>query len=189
MGTCSVSKNRSLAFIKENDVAFPPEMTFCPRCAHPLEDRFVFERTRRVCPACGFVFWREHKVAAAAVVERDGQVLLVRRTMTPGQGRWTIPGGFVEFDEDPREAVVREVWEETGYPVEIVRLLDVIFGREHERGASLLIAYVTRLLSDAPTREVDEKEVDAVGFFPLDRLPPIAFKATERALELWKATT
>jgi 8-oxo-dGTP diphosphatase len=188
-GDLSIEMSRSLAFIKENNVAHPPEMAFCPRCAHPLEDRFVFERTRRVCPACGFIFWREHKVAAAAVVEREGQVLLVRRTMTPGQGKWTIPGGFVEFDEDPREAVVREVWEETGYPVEVVRLLDVIFGREHERGASLLIAYVTRLLGDVPTREADEKEVDAVGFFPLDCLPPIAFRATERALELWKATT
>lgn len=167
-------------------MALPLEMNYCPRCAHPLEDRFVFERTRRVCPACDFIFWREHKVATAAILEQDGQVLLVRRTMTPGQGKWTIPGGFVEFDEDPREAVVREVWEETGYPVEIVRLLDVIFGREHARGASLLIVYLTRLLSDAPTRGVDEKEVDAVGFFSLDQLPPIAFKATEQAIEVWR---
>jgi 8-oxo-dGTP diphosphatase len=167
-------------------VALLLEMNYCPRCGHSLEDRFVFERTRRVCPACDFIFWREHKVAAAAILERDGQVLLVRRTMTPGQGRWTIPGGFVEFDEDPREAVVREVREETGYPVEIVRLLDVIFGREHARGASLLIVYLTRPLSDEPTQEVDEKEVDAVGFFALDQLPPIAFKATERAIEVWR---
>ncbi len=165
----------------------PLEMNYCPRCAHPLEDRYVFERIRRVCPSCDFIFWREHKVAAAAVVERDGKVLLVRRTMTPGRGRWTIPGGFVEFDEDPRNAVVREALEETGYPVEIVKLLDVIFGREHERGASLVIAYLARLLGNEPSREMDEKEVDAVGFFSPDQLPPIAFKATQRAIELWQS--
>lgn len=168
-------------------MALPLEMNFCPRCAHALEDQFAFERMRRVCPACGFIFWRDHKVAAAAVVERDGQVLLVRRTMTPGQGKWTIPGGFVEFDEDPAEAVVREVWEETGYKIEVVRLLDVIFGREHERGASLLLAYFTRLLDDAPLQGMDEKEVDAVAFFPPDDLPPIAFRATQCAIELWKS--
>lgn len=165
------------------------ELNYCPRCANALEDRFVFERTRRVCPSCGFIFWREHKVAAAAVVAKDGQLLLVRRTMTPGQGKWTVPGGFVEFDEDPRDAVVREVLEETGYHVEVVQLLDVVFGREHERGASLVIVYLAGLLEEKPAQETDEKEVDAVGFFPPDQLPPIAFKATRRAIELWQSET
>jgi ADP-ribose pyrophosphatase YjhB (NUDIX family) len=163
------------------------EMNFCPRCAHALEDRHVFERVRRVCPSCGFIFFREHKVAAAAVIARDGKLLLVRRTMTPGKGKWTIPGGFVEFDEDPGTAVVREVLEETGYTVHGVRLLDVIFGREHERGASLVIAYTAELTSREPVQEVDENEVDAIGFFPPDQLPDIAFLATERAIEAWLA--
>ena len=167
-------------------MAAPPEMTYCPRCAHPLEDRFVFERTRRVCPSCDFIFWREHKVAAAAVVALNGKVLLVRRTMTPGQGKWTIPGGFVEFDEDPRAAVVREVLEETGYRTRVVKLLDVIYGREHKRGASLVIVYLTELLQDRPAQGVDETEVDAVGFFALDQLPPIAFQATRQALGMWR---
>lgn len=165
------------------------EMNYCPRCGHSLEDRFVFERTRRVCPACEFIFWREHKVAAVAIVAKDGQVLLVRRTMTPGKGRWTVPGGFVEFDEDPREAVVREVLEETGYRVQVARLLDVVFGREHDRGASLVIVYLADLLDDQPTRNVDEKEVDAVGFFSPDELPAIAFKATTHAIAVWRRET
>jgi ADP-ribose pyrophosphatase YjhB (NUDIX family) len=167
-------------------VAASLEMNYCPRCGHSLEDRYVFARTRRVCPACEFIFWREHKVAAAAIVAKDGQVLLVRRTMTPGKGKWTVPGGFVEFDEDPREAVVREVLEETGYRVQVARLLDVVFGREHDRGASLVIVYLADLLDDQPTRKVDENEVDAVGFFPPDELPPIAFKATTHAITLWR---
>jgi ADP-ribose pyrophosphatase YjhB (NUDIX family) len=170
-------------------VAASLEMNYCPRCGHSLEDRFVFERTRRVCPACEFIFWREHKVAAAAIVAKDGQVLLVRRTMTPGKGRWTVPGGFVEFDEDPREAVVREVLEETGYRVQVARLLDVVFGREHDRGASLVIVYLADLLDDQPTRNVDEKEVDAVGFFSPDELPAIAFKATTHAIAVWRRET
>lgn len=165
------------------------EMNYCPRCAHPLEDRFVFERLRRVCPSCSFIFFREHKVAAAAVVARDGKVLLARRTMSPGQGKWTIPGGFVEFDEDPREAVVREVLEETGFRVKVTGLLGVIFGREHERGASLVIAYRADILNDEPEQDVDQNEVDAVGFFPPDQLPPIAFKATRQAIEMWQSGT
>jgi ADP-ribose pyrophosphatase YjhB (NUDIX family) len=168
-------------------MAVPLEMNYCPRCAHPLEDRFVFARTRRVCPSCDFIFWREHKVAAAAVVAKEGRVLLVRRKMSPGQGKWTVPGGFVEFDEDPREAVVREVFEETGYRVRVAKLMDIVFGREHERGATLVIVYLTELLDERPAAGTDENEVDALGFFPPDALPPIAFKATERAIALWQA--
>jgi len=151
-----------------------------------LEDMVAFGRMRRVCPGCGFVFFREHKVAAAAIVVREGQLLLVRRTMTPGQGKWTIPGGFVDFDEDPRDAVVREVLEETGYHVKVVQLLDVIFGREHPRGASLLIVYLTRILDAVPASGIDEKEVAAVGFFAPNQLPPIAFEATRQAIVLWQ---
>ncbi len=163
-----------------------PDMNYCPRCAHPLEERLAFGRARRVCTACDFVFFREHKVAAAAIVTREGQVLLVRRTITPGRGKWMIPGGFVEFDEDPRQAVVREVLEETGYKVEIVRLLDVIFGQEHPRGASLLILYQARFVDDEPVSGLDESEVDAVALFDPNQLPPVAFKTTRRAIELWK---
>jgi ADP-ribose pyrophosphatase YjhB (NUDIX family) len=161
-------------------------MIYCPRCAHRLEDRFVFGRSRRVCPSCDFIFWREHKVAAAAVVARDGKLLMVRRTMMPGQGKWTIPGGFVEFDEDPQVAVIREILEETGYPAQVVRLLDVVYGREHERGASLVIVYLAQLLDEQAVQPVDETEVDAVGFFAPDQLPPIAFQATQRAVDLWR---
>jgi 8-oxo-dGTP diphosphatase len=169
-------------------MAMTLQMNYCPRCAHGLEDRVAYRRVRRVCPACGFVFFREHKVAAAAVVARDGRLLLVRRNLMPGQGKWTIPGGFVDFDEDPRRAVVREVLEETGYRTTVVSLLDVIFGQEHERGASLLIAYLARLLDDAPIGQADKEEVTDVGFFPPDQLPPIAFRATQRAIELWIST-
>ena len=166
-------------------MALLPEMNYCPRCAHPLQDRFVYGRTRRACPSCRFIFFREHKVAAAALVTQGERVMLVRRTITPGRGKWMIPGGFVEFDEDPREAVVREVLEETGYPVEVVQLLDVIFGQEHARGASLLILYQARFLGQEPTGEIDESEVDAVSFFHPDQLPPVAFETTRRAIETY----
>ncbi|MGD9101832.1 MAG: NUDIX hydrolase [Anaerolineae bacterium] len=166
-------------------MAVLPEMNYCPRCAHPLQDRLAFGRTRRVCPSCDFVFFREHKVAAAAIVVREGRVLLVRRTIEPGRGKWMIPGGFVEFDEDPRQAVVREVLEETGYPVEIVQLLDVIFGQEHVRGASLLILYLARFTGAEPVGGMDESEVDAVSFFHPDQLPSLAFETTKRAIETY----
>jgi len=158
------------------------ELNYCPRCGHALEDREAFGRVRRFCPACSRIVFRDHKVAAGVLVEREGKVLLVRRRMRPRQGTWTFPAGFVEFDEDPADAAVRECREETGLEVEISGLLDVIPGREHAHGADIVVVYRARLVGGEPEAGDD---VDQVAFFTLGDLPPLAFRATRIALDKW----
>jgi 8-oxo-dGTP diphosphatase len=162
-----------------------PELNYCPYCGHALEERQAFGRVRHFCPDCDRIIFRDHKVAAGVIVERDGQVLLVRRRMQPGRGMWTFPAGFVDFDEDPAEAAVRECREETGLEVEITGLFDIIAGREHERGADLVIVYCARLI-EGELRAADD--VDQVAFFALNEreLPPLAFRATQVALDRWR---
>jgi 8-oxo-dGTP diphosphatase len=159
------------------------ELNYCPRCGHALEDRETFGRVRRFCPTCDRTIFREHKVAAGVLVKHKGNILLVRRRMRPHAGKWTFPAGFVDFDEDPAQAAVRECREETGLEVEIVSLLDVIAGREHEHGADIVIVYVARLVGGEP-RAADD--VDRVAFFALDDLPQLAFGATRSALHKWR---
>lgn len=161
------------------------ELNYCPRCGHSLEDRFVFGRTRRFCPACQLILFREHKVAAGVIVEWEGKVLLIRRAINPRKGLWTFPAGFVEHDEDPADAAVRECQEETGLKVKVTGLLDVIAGREHPRGADLVIVYRGRAIGgELSTTD----EVDDIGFFAPDELPPLAFQATQEALERWQSS-
>ena len=64
------------------------------------------------------------RVGAYAVVVRDGSVLLAR-WIGSDPPRWTLPGGGLDHGEDPRDAAVREVEEETGYRVELRQLLTV----------------------------------------------------------------
>jgi len=123
-------------------------------------------------------------VAAAALVERDGQVLLVRRINEPQQGKWSLPAGFVEFDEDPRQTAQREALEETGLEVRITELFDVIAGVEHPRGASIVIVYRGEIIGGEPSPGDD---ADAIGFFSPAELPPLAFEATRRALDRWRS--
>lgn len=69
---------------------------------------------------------RRQRIAAYALLTRDEEVLLTRmsdRTRIPG--RWTLPGGGIDHGEDPRAALRREVYEETGLHVEPGPVLDV----------------------------------------------------------------
>ena len=65
------------------------------------------------------------KLTVDAVVITGEGVVLIKRKNPPFQGMWALPGGFVEVGETTEEACVREVEEETGLEVEIVKLLGV----------------------------------------------------------------
>lgn len=155
---------------------------FCTACGNHAVSKFVFGKSRPVCSKCGKVHFREPKVAAAVLVERSGKILLVRRVNTPHQGKWTLPAGFVDADEDPRIAAERECLEETGLEINVGELIDVIHGLEHPNGASIVIAYRGQIRGGILQPQDD---VDAADFFSADQLPPLAFKATQQLVDLW----
>jgi ADP-ribose pyrophosphatase YjhB (NUDIX family) len=156
------------------------EINFCPRCGAAVVEAERFGKMRAVCPHCNWIHFADPKVAAAVLVERDGRVLLVRRANEPFRGLWTLPAGFVDAGEDPAQAASRECLEETGLTVRITRVLDVIAGREHQRGADFIIVYSADILSGDL---VPADDADAAEWFNRDQLPPLAFRATHLVLE------
>lgn len=157
------------------------ELNYCPTCGHRLEDCEAFGRVRRACPVCNRIVFHDLKVAAGVLVEREGKVLLVRRNAGPRRGTWSFPAGFVEFDEHPAETAVRECREETGLEVELTGILDVI-GPEPAGAANIVIVYRARIVG-GELRAGDD--ADQVGFFAPEELPPLAFRATQIALDKW----
>lgn len=65
------------------------------------------------------------RIGVSACVWRDGKVLLVERGKEPWKGKWSLPGGGLEFGETVREAAARELAEETGVTADLVRLVDI----------------------------------------------------------------
>ncbi len=155
------------------------QIKFCPRCATAVMHEEKFGMVRPVCPQCAWIHFVDPKVAAAVLVERDGRVLLVRRANEPYRGLWTLPAGFVNGGEDPAKAAARECFEETGLIVEVKRVLDVIAGLEHNRGADFLIVYQAEVISG---ELVPADDADAAEWFAYDALPELAFKATQKVL-------
>lgn len=151
------------------------EVNYCLRCGNQLLVGQHFGGIRPACPACGWVYFADPKVAVAAIIMSKEKILLVRRSNNPQQGLWTLPAGFVDAGEDPLKALERECLEETGLQVKVTELLDVFFGQEHERGAHILIAYFAEVCSGTMAPGDD---ADRIGYFPFQNLPPLAFQTT-----------
>jgi ADP-ribose pyrophosphatase YjhB (NUDIX family) len=156
------------------------EINFCPRCGAAVAQAERFGKLHAVCPQCDWIHFADPKVAAAVLVEQNGRVLLVRRANEPFCGLWTLPAGFVDADEDPAQAASRECLEETGLTVRITRVLDVIAGREHPRGADFIIIYGADVLGGDL---LPADDADAADWFTRDQLPPLAFRATRLILQ------
>ena len=108
-----------------------------------------------------------------AIVVGSAGLLLVRRDKDPGIGLWSIPGGAVELGETQKEAVVREVMEETGVQCEVLELVstaDLVTLDSEGRVEYhyLLNHYLTRGLTMGTRPETPAAEVT---WFPLDSLP------------------
>lgn len=157
-------------------------INYCVRCGTRVEHGEHYGQIRPFCPACGWIYFADPKVAAAVLVEEGGHILLVRRVNEPFQGQWTLPAGFINAGEDPAEAARRECEEESGLQVQITGLLDVIAGKEHPRGADFVIVYYGKMIGGILHPGDD---ADRAAFFPFENLPPLAFRATQLAIQRW----
>lgn len=155
---------------------------YCVNCGAPLVTRVFEGRELEACANDDFVLWRDPKVASAIVVEVDGGIVLGRRAIEPGYGKWCLPGGFVNDDEDPAAAVVRECREEIGAAVEVTSLLGVYHVPKTTASSIIGIAYRGRLAGGAVM--APGVEMLELGVFRSDALPELAFPSHREVLEL-----
>lgn len=99
--------------------------TFCPQCGTRLIVGPVDGRERQHCPACGFIVYHNPAPVGLAVVEDQGRLVLIRRTIPPLKGYWAPPAGYVEIGESVPEAAIREAREETGLEITLDGLIGV----------------------------------------------------------------
>lgn len=113
------------------------------------------------------------KVGVRAAVFQDDRILLVKERLD--SGRWTLPGGFIDINESPAEAVVREVGEESGFDVRPVKLLHLYDPQKHDHPPKLFHIYhlyfECRITGGSPASSL---ETDGVGFFPEHDLPELS---------------
>ncbi len=162
---------------------------YCPFCASPVVEEVRFNALRPVCPACEFVQFLDPKVAVIALVQHGERVLLIQRAVDPGKGAWSLPGGYMDAGEMPREALQRELQEEVGLPTRIGELIDIfpMVNGEGDR-IGIVLAFQGEPANSPEIPFVADDAQDA-GWFCADDIPKeLAFESTETLIKNWKAT-
>jgi len=154
---------------------------FCPRCGGTLERRLLksSEPERPVCTRCGFVFYLDPKIAVGTIIRTDaGGLVLVRRAIDPGYGKWVFPGGYVDRGETLMAAAIREAREECGLDVRLDGLVNIY---SYAGRAPVIVVYAATALGGelCADDECLETAVFATATIPWGHL---AFRSTEEGL-------
>ncbi|MBF2004509.1 MAG: NUDIX hydrolase [Chlorogloeopsis fritschii C42_A2020_084] len=112
------------------------------------------------------------KVDVRGAVFRDEQILLVKER---SDGCWTLPGGWADIGTSPSEAVVKEIYEESGYHSRAVKLV-AVYDRDRQGHPpfphyTYKLFFQCELLGGSPSPSI---ETEAVGFFPEDEIPELS---------------
>ena len=132
----------------------------------------------QIPPERARAFWDEERGYATPKVDVRGaifeaeRVLLVRER---ADGKWALPGGWVDVNDAPSEAVAREIHEESGYHARAVKLAALVDRRRHPHPPSVhhiyKLMFVCVMTGGAP---VCGTETDGVEFFPVRALPALS---------------
>ena len=154
---------------------------FCPLCRHYLRRTRIDGRTRLVGQKASWVDYKNPlPVAACVAINDQDKILITKRNLEPGKNRWALPGGFVESDETPEKACLRELKEETGVKGEIIRLAGVYVQKTRKYGSLLVIGYAVRVLEESIFVSSELKEAK---FVSRKDLPHIPFSTHRKIIE------
>ena len=159
---------------------------YCPVCSDKLVSKLLKagDPMRLVCVGCGYVLYLDPKVAVGTIIAMpEDRIVLVRRALEPGYGRWVFPGGYVDRGEVVTAAAVREAREEAGLEIRLEGLISIY---SYPGRAPVIIVYAAaptggELRHDDESLEIRTfREADV----PWDEL---AFSSTREALRDYSA--
>lgn len=145
------------------------EPDFCRFCGNKLDKKVKEGKERFYCLNCDRVLYQDRTPAAAVFIRHKDKFLVVKRGIEPWKNKWSLPAGYMELEESPRETAVRELKEETGIVVEEEKLSALTnFSIDHPDGKKVVVmVYKAENFSgDINT----DHEIEEAGFKAVDGL-------------------
>jgi len=160
---------------------------YCPYCGSPCHQVLSGNFSKVTCSRCGSRIYRNPSPGVVALVVKDQMLLLGKRAPDIFRGgKWSLPGGFIEFEEDFLSAAHREIEEETGLKVNVISILSVVSNFFSPELHTLVIVLLAEKVGGT-LRPGDDLVV--LQWFPLaGPFPDLAFDADEHIIHRYHAT-
>jgi 8-oxo-dGTP diphosphatase len=155
---------------------------FCLYCGGTTIKKQEDNVRRDFCPSCNSYFYENPLPVVSSILESSRQILLVKRDRAPSKGLWCLPTGFAETGERIEEAALRELEEETGIKGKIVKLQDVDSYKSRFYGDLLFLTFV---VEQSGGKLCAGDDCSQARFWPVNKLPPLAFRSNKRALDAY----
>jgi len=156
---------------------------YCPFCKTDLGLDESGHRLRPTCPGCGYVQHRNPAPTVSILVVDNDRVLLGKRGGEPGEGTWSLPSGYVEYEDDFLTTAIREAKEETGLDVEIRSIINVVSSFVSPRYHFLGIYVTAHVVGGELVAGDDLRDV---AWFPLaGPLPEMGFQEDVVIIEMY----
>lgn len=141
------------------------QYNFCSQCGGKVDEG----SNPPHCSVCNITYYRNAKPCASVLPIKDGKVLLAKRGRDPHKGAYDIIGGFVEADELPEDAAVREAKEEAGLDIKITSLLGTYVDRYGDDGDYTLNLHYIGEIVGGEMKPMDD--VAALEWIDIDEVP------------------
>jgi ADP-ribose pyrophosphatase YjhB (NUDIX family) len=159
------------------------EFLFCPYCGKPLLMVESGGIQRPTCSSCGFIHFRNPSPTVSLLIVDGKKVLLGKRGGPPGKGTWSLPSGYIEYDDDFLTAAIREAKEETGLDVELISIINVVSSFVTAKFHFLGVYLVAQVLGGELAAADD---LEAVEWFPIaGPLPEMGFEEDTHIIEMY----
>ncbi len=160
------------------------EFKYCPFCRTQLVPKENGGEQRPVCPNCNYIQFRNPNPGVVVLIEKKGNILIGIRREGVGKGKWCLPQGYIEFNEDFLTAAIREVKEETGLDVRIQSIINVVSNFFSPKLHTLTIV----LLADVVAGKLCAgDDLENLKWIPFSKpLPEMAFEADEYIIEKYQ---
>lgn len=123
---------------------------YCPNCG--AKGTVAAEsKTDYICKECNTRFWNNPRACVVFALICGNELVFSKRAIDPNKGKYDIPGGFLEYDEDPYQAAVREIKEETGFVADPAKLEYVTtYNEEYFPGVACIDLIFVYKVSEKP---------------------------------------
>ncbi len=159
-------------------------LEFCSNCGKKNQYGHIDGNVRYHCDQCYTIHYENPKPTATLICPRKEKIVLVKRAKEPGKGRWGLPGGFIEREESPEIAAIRELKEETNLDGNIVSVLGTCSQFNTMHGDILLIGMEVEINDWSRLQPGDDAA--AAKLFNISKIPPLAFPCYDKIINLYQ---